>query len=232
MALLGSGASNGGSVTAVDLTAKFDVPAELVAATDKAVIRKLSVGAGAKDKDEGYTTIDIAGEPDVVWDITQTPWPFESDYFRGVKAHHILEHIPRDTYVFHWEPKRDVLDYSTGGDQWNAPTGTMSPVKVAAGSRSYIENRKGLVDVMNEMWRVLEPEGRCWIEVPLFPTEDAVADPTHGSFLVSQTFDYFVKGGIFEEQRMLYGIKPWAMQRREKLNYGRILYVLLRKVAE
>lgn len=176
----------------VDLTAKFDVPAELVAATDKAVIRKLSVGAGAKDKDEGYTTIDIAGDPDVRWDITQTPWPFESDYFRGVKAHHILEHF----------------------------------------------ERKFLVSVMNEMWRILEPDGRLWLELPLFPTEDAVADPTHVSFFVSQTFDYFCKFqqdgkvGQFEEQRLLYGIKPWAMQRREKLNYGRILYVLLRKVAE
>lgn len=170
----------------VDLTQKFDVPAELVSATDKAVIRKLSVGAGAKDKAEGYTTIDIAGEPDVRWDITQTPWPFEPGYFRGVKAHHILEHV----------------------------------------------ERKFLVPVMNEVWRILEPEGRCWIEIPLFPTEDSVADPTHVSFFVSQTFDYFVKGGQFEGQRQLYGIKPWAMQRREKLNYGRILYVLLRKVAE
>ena len=171
-------------MTAVDLTAKFDVPAELVAKTTD--YRKLSVGAGAKDKDEGYTTIDISGEPDVRWDITLTPWPFEAGYFRGVKAHHILEHI----------------------------------------------ERKFLVPVMNEIWRILEPEGRCWLELPLFPTEDAIADPTHVSFFVSATFDYFVKDGLFEEQRQLYGIKPWAIQRRERLNYGRILYVLLRKVAE
>lgn len=170
----------------VDLTAKFDVPAELVEATDKAVIHKLSIGAGAKDKAEGYTTIDIAGSPDVRWDITQTPWPFQAEYFWGVKAHHILEHL----------------------------------------------ERKFFVPVMNEAWRILEPEGRMWIELPVFPTEDAVADPTHLSFFVSATFDYFVKDGPFEEQRQLYGIKPWRIQRREKLNYGRILYVLLRKVAE
>jgi len=173
-------------VTTAELTAKFDVPAELVEVTDKTVIRKLSVGAGAKDKDEGYVTIDIAGDPDVLHDIRVMPWPFADDYFRGVKAHHILEHVERSYFV----------------------------------------------PLMNEMWRILEPEGRCWIEVPLFPTEDAIADPTHVSFYVSQTFDYLVKGGMFEEQRVLYGIKPWAIQRRERLNYGRILYVLLRKVGE
>jgi hypothetical protein len=66
----------------------------------------------------------------------------------------------------------------------------------------------------------------------LWPTEDAIADPQHVSFYVSQTFDYFVKDGTFEEQRLLYGIKPWVIQQRERLNYGRILYVLLRKVSD
>lgn len=170
--------------TLVQVADRFDVPIEMMEASTS--YRKLSVGAGAKDREEGFTTIDIAGDPDVKHDITQTPWPFPDETFRGVKAHHIIEHI----------------------------------------------ERKFLVPVMNEIWRVLEPDGRCWLEVPVFPTEDAIADPTHVSFYVSSTFDYFVKGGGFEEQRQLYGIKPWAIQRREKLNYGRILYVLLRKVAE
>jgi SAM-dependent methyltransferase len=188
-------------VGAVDLTAKFDVPAELVAATDKAVIRKLSVGAGAKDKEEGFVTIDIAGEPDVRHDITVTPWPFEDDYFRGVKAHHILEHLPSHTLHIDWDARKHWYTNST-------------------------------IDVMNEMWRILEPEGRCWIELPVYPTEDSVSDPQHVKLFTSKTFDYFVKDGEYEEQRQLYGIKPWALQRREKLNYGRILYVLLRKVSD
>lgn len=167
-----------------DIAKNFDIPTGML--IEEAGYRKLSVGAGAKDKEEGYITIDIAGEPDFKHDITQTPWPFPDEHFRGVKAHHIIEHI----------------------------------------------ERKFLVPVMNEIWRVLEPDGRCWLEVPVFPTEDAIADPTHVSFYVSSTFDYFVKGGNFEEQRLLYGIKPWAIQRREKLNYGRILYVLLRKVSD
>lgn len=167
-----------------DIAKNFDIPVELLAPSEG--IRKLSVGAGAKDRAEGFTTIDIAGDPDVCHDITVVPWPFESDLFRGVKAHHILEHI----------------------------------------------ERKHLIPVMNEMWRVLEPDGRLWIEVPVWPTEGAIADPTHLSFFVASTFDYFVKGSMYEEQRLLYGAKPWALQRREKLNYGQILYVLLRKIEE
>ena len=167
-----------------DIAKNFDIPTGML--HSETGYRKLSVGAGAKDRAEGYVTIDVSGEPDVTHDITVVPWPFPDEHFRGVKAHHILEHI----------------------------------------------ERKFLVPVMNEMWRVLEPDGRCWLELPVFPTEDAIADPTHLSFFVSSTFDYFVKGGGFEEQRLLYGIKPWALQRREKLNYGRILYVLLRKVSD
>lgn len=167
-----------------DIAKNFDIPTGMLA--QEVGYRKLSVGAGAKDREEGFVTIDVAGDPDVCHDITQTPWPFPADHFRGVKAHHILEHI----------------------------------------------ERKFFVPVMNEIWRVLEPDGRAWIELPVFPTEDAVSDPTHLSFYTSGTFDYLVKGGGFEEQRQLYGIKPWVIQRREKLNYGRILYVLLRKVAK
>src|SRR5262245_52296285 len=42
-----------------------------------------------------------------------------------------------------------------------------------------VEYRNTRIEVMNEVWRVMKPGGKFWIEVPLFPTEDGVADPTH-----------------------------------------------------
>jgi SAM-dependent methyltransferase len=92
--------------------------------------------------------------------------------------------------------------------------------------------RESLVEVMNDLWRVLQPSGKLWIEVPLFPTEDAIADPTHVSFFVSGTFDYFTKDDGHDEHRVLYNIRPWAIERRERLNHGKELALILRKVEE
>lgn len=177
--------------------------------------RKLDLGAGNQPREnDDWTTLDIVAtfRPDVLGSAYHLP--YRDGALVGIKAHHVLEHIPRDYFIFHW--RREA---------------------------SYIEARKGLVDVMNECWRVLQPAGQLWIEVPLFPTEEAIADPTHGSFLVSSTFDYFVVcprhsddlGHLYtcrEDHRRMYGIKPWALRQRERMNHGRILGVILEKVGE
>ena len=90
--------------------------------------------------------------------------------------------------------------------------------------------RRDLVPLMNECWRILQPEGVMEIEVPLFPTEAAVADPTHISFFVAATFDYFTKDGQFDGQRMLYGIKPWALTDRVRDAMAIFLRVRLHKL--
>lgn len=63
------------------------------------------------------------------------------------------------------------------------------------------------IAVMNEVHRVLDPKGTFTIIVPLFPHPWAIADPTHVSYWVSESFQYF-------DQRMLanadYGIRPWT----------------------
>lgn len=102
--------------------------------------------------------------------------------------------------------------------------------------------RERLVSVMNEIWTVLKPGGVADIEVPVFPYWPAIADPTHVSFFVPQTFAYFVicredhEHGrtmeCVEDKRRLYGIRPWELVRRERLLDGQVLRVLLRKVTE
>jgi SAM-dependent methyltransferase len=69
-------------------------------------------------------------------------------------------------------------------------------------------DRSRLVDVMNEMHRVLEPWGELRIEIPVAPHWKAFADPTHVSYLVPQTFIYFAGADMFG-YRKLYGIRPW-----------------------
>lgn len=204
--------------------------------------RRLNIGAGADDPGPGWIALDIVPtfRPQVLGDAHRLP--FADGAFRAVKAHHVLEHIPRDYFVFHWEPKQDLTeDKSYFKDERNFAIVPAAIVK--AGSRSFIEARHGLVDVMNEIWRVVAPGGQVWIEVPVFPTEEAIADPTHGSFLVSGTFDYFTRcerhtddpGHEFtcrESHRQMYGIKPWRIRKREKVNHQRILVVFMEKLDE
>lgn len=56
--------------------------------------RKLNLGAG-EDYREGWHNVDIgpAVDPDEVADLQQTPWPWPSDHFERIEAHHILEHL-------------------------------------------------------------------------------------------------------------------------------------------
>lgn len=64
------------------------------------------------------------------------------------------------------------------------------------------------IAVMNEAWRVLKPGGTFEIRVPMFPRWEAIADPTHVSFWVPQSFFYFT-GDIAPDAD--YGMKRWEM---------------------
>lgn len=64
------------------------------------------------------------------------------------------------------------------------------------------------IAVMNEAWRVLAPGGTFEIVVPLFPSWQAVADPTHVSYWVRESFDYFCDRIAQAD----YGIRWWQMR--------------------
>ena len=53
---------------------------------------KLNLGCGDK-KIDGYTNVDVCGEPDVLCDLSQFPWPFESNSVEEVFSSHFLEHV-------------------------------------------------------------------------------------------------------------------------------------------
>lgn len=56
--------------------------------------RYLNLGCGLK-KIIGAINVDKYEqcEPDIVWDLARFPYPFESETFDKVMAHHVLEHI-------------------------------------------------------------------------------------------------------------------------------------------
>lgn len=56
--------------------------------------RILHLGAG-RTPIPGATAVDVNVEtqPDVVWDLDRTPWPFDDSIFDGVVAFSVLEHL-------------------------------------------------------------------------------------------------------------------------------------------
>ena len=48
------------------------------------------------------------------------------------------------------------------------------------------------IELMNEVWRVLEPDGRFYAVTPAYPSYKAFVDPTHVNFIAKKTHEYFV----------------------------------------
>ncbi len=55
---------------------------------------KLNLGCGFR-KYEGYINVDSEPQcrPDFVWDLEQTPWPWEDNSISEIKLEHVLEHL-------------------------------------------------------------------------------------------------------------------------------------------
>jgi GT2 family glycosyltransferase len=70
-----------------------------------------------------------------------------------------------------------------------------------------IEHLPNKIQTMNEMWRVLKPEGRAEIVVPTTGGTGAFQDPTHVSFWNRRSFLYYESGCLYRERfAKAYGI--------------------------
>jgi SAM-dependent methyltransferase len=65
------------------------------------------------------------------------------------------------------------------------------------------------IAVFNEAHRVLKPGGTFTVIVPLFPWPQAMADPTHVSYWVEESFGYFDGRCPWGPPNADYGILPW-----------------------
>jgi len=78
---------------------------------------------------------------------------------------------------------------------------------------------EGFRALMNEIWRVCKPTGRVEITVPLFPSQKAVADPTHRRYFTERTFEYFnARSTIWRQFGSAYGFKPFDVLAVRKLD--------------
>lgn len=53
------------------------------------------------------------------------------------------------------------------------------------------KTRFPFLEVMQEVWRVLKPNGKFFALTPAFPAKQAFQDPTHVNFITDETHSYF-----------------------------------------
>jgi len=90
---------------------------------------------------------------------------------------------------------------------WPTNADTVDAIK-ASHVMEHIPAGQPRIDVMNEAHRVIKPGGFFEIRVPLMiGTWHAIADPTHVSFWVPESFGYFDGAQHYDAD---YGIKLWT----------------------
>lgn len=128
------------------------------------------------------------------------------------------------------------LDPAHGTGEWRRPAQAL-PWPAADGAvdaifashvMEHIPAGADRITVMNEAWRVLRPGGTFEIRVPLFGTWEAVADPTHVSWWVPQSFAYFT-GELAPDAD--YGIRRWEAASVEVVDGWELRGVLRKPVA-
>lgn len=125
---------------------------------------KLDLG-GAFNKPDGYTSLDLLDDADIVCDITEGI-PLPDNSVGIVRAYDFLEHIPRLSYKL-----KEVQKFS--------------------GSYTELVKENDFVNLMNEIYRVLAPNGWLLTATPSCNTKAGWQDPTHVNPINTNTFWYF-----------------------------------------
>ena len=165
---------------------------------EKSSIR-LEIGGG-KDPNPGFVNIDILDLPqvDIVWDIERTPWPLPSNIVSSAVASHVLEHL---TPGFGDKRLQGLVELLVA-----------KKVFTDKEANEYMGlPGSGFINVMNELWRVMKPSGRCAFVCPNAESPGMFQDPTHQNFINNNTMRYFAPldpSGLYQ----FYRPKPWDIK--------------------
>ena len=143
---------------------------------------RLNLGCSDRRID-GFTGVDIAAGPEVdqIVDL-EGPWPWPDSSVLEVRAHDVAEHIGDCPHQFGYDC--EVCGEGTG------------------------RHPLGRIHFMNELHRVLAPNGLALVEVPSAAHGVGfITDPTHKTPWCLSLFKYF-EAGTFAHQRLAasYGI--------------------------
>jgi SAM-dependent methyltransferase len=92
----------------------------------------------------------------------------------------------------------------------------------------------GFISFMNEVWRILKPEGEFMISAPYATSPGMYRDPTHINFINEETWcsfdnnDPFYKGELYK----IYKPLPWKIKINTWNDTGNIEVVLIKRPIE
>lgn len=176
---------------------------------------RLDIGCGAS-KNEGFVGIDILPLKgvDIVHNIELTPWPLPDDCVLTAVASHVLEHISP----------------APGDARLDALTELLIEKKLVTKEEAFKHmGNPGAVfmRVMDEIWRIMKPNGQFAFVVPYAESHGMMQDPTHCNFINETTMCYF---DPLDPSQLysFYRPKPWTIEKTAMSRNG-LLEVLLRK---
>lgn len=91
------------------------------------------------------------------------------------------------------------------------------------------ERRTPFVDLMNEIWRVLKPEGRFLSQTPAYPQPASFTDPTHVNIITDQTFPIYFCGPLWAKA---YGFRGRFTMLHQQWNGPHLVSILERSVGD
>lgn len=91
-----------------------------------------------------------------------------------------------------------------------------------------LEHLDDVIKVMEEIWRILKPNGRIWIRTNYVKYIDAFTDPTHKHFFTPESFDYFDSSTFLGQNYGFYTNKKFKILEKKERNKG--LEFLLEKI--
>ena len=182
---------------------------------------KLDIGCGA-NKHPGFVGIDyrpLKGV-DIVHNLEQFPYPLKDESVLVAISSHVLEHINP-----HFG---DVRVYPLIQLLLKKGVITTSEVRKNLGN---FEDQPRFFGLMNEVWRILQPDGEFAVVVPYATSHGMHQDPTHINFINETTWAYFdpleprYDGWLYK----IYKPKPWAIKSSAFSGNGNLEVVLIKR---
>lgn len=137
----------------------------------------LACGDNKKDGFFGIDKVEIPGV-DLVHDLNVYPWPIEDESVDEINCSHFVEHIRHEDVLVEIQ---NILKESESFEDFKEKLS------------NFEEPADGFIRFMNEVYRILKPDGKITIRVPYVTHVRAFADPTHTRYLHEMSFYYFNK---------------------------------------
>jgi len=182
---------------------------------------KLDIGCGA-NKQKGFVGMDFRALEgvDIVHNLEQFPYPLPDNSVSFAVASHVLEHIkptPPDSKLvalINLLEKKKILN--------------KKEIRESIGDYDHTGT---FIKFMDEVWRILKPEGQFAFVVPYAGSAGYWQDPSHINPITEATIAYFDpedKSGLWR----IYKTKPWKILQNTWMSNGNLECLLEKRNEE